>query len=429
MFIYTAKKGETLTTIAKQVGTTAARLQELNQTVSNKLTAGINLLLPGPPSTLLPHTVGPKETLTSIASTYQVPVYAIAGANGLEATANLEIGQILFVPRVLTKKTAIETNGYLIPSATREDEITIRHDQPLTYLTVFSYHVNENGTIEPLEDDHILALAKATQTTPLLCLTNFDGNNFNSDLAHAVLVKPALQQKITESLMNILHKKAFRGVNVDFEHLHPSDRPHYNAFLRLLRERLHQAGYTLSIAMGPKTSDEPNASWMGAFDYKTIGQIVDFLMIMTYEWGWVGGPPMAVAPLDQVKAVLDYATSIIAPSKILMGMATYGYNWSLPDTPTNLATGISPNKAQNVAIEKQVHVRFDPRSASPMFYYQGAQNRHEVWYEDPKSMLIKMDLVISMQLRGISFWVLGEPFPQLWHLVADTFSIKKSPPA
>ncbi|GMA62072.1 hypothetical protein GCM10025859_25120 [Alicyclobacillus fastidiosus] len=40
--------------------------------------------------------------------------------------------------------------------------------------------------------------------------------------------------------------------------------------------------------MGPKTSDAPQQPWMGAFDYKTLGAEVDFLMLMTYEWGWVG---------------------------------------------------------------------------------------------------------------------------------------------
>ena len=34
---------------------------------------------------------------------------------------------------------------------------------------------------------------------------------------------------------------------------------------------------------------------------------------MTFEWGYTYGPPMAVAPLPQVRAVLDYAVSVIEP--------------------------------------------------------------------------------------------------------------------
>lgn len=134
---------------------------------------------------------------------------------------------------------------------------------------------------------------------------------------------------------------------------------------------------------------------------------------------------MAVAPINQVRAVLEYAISVIPPEKILMGIPTYGYNWTLPDTPNNLAAGISPKRAQNLAIEKGATVRFDPLSASPMFHYYVGKTEHEVWYEDAKSILAKFHLVYEFGLRGVSFWVLGQPFPQMWKLVADTFDVKK----
>lgn len=424
MYIYSAKKGDTLASIARETGTTQQELMTLNQTVGNTLTEGINLLIPGKPSTLIHHTVGPRETLTTIARQYGVPVYAIYGANGLPSDAKLEIGQILFVPQpILTKKT-IDANGYLIPSGTSEDAMIIHDATPLTYITIFSYHVNEAGDIVPMPDQEARDAIKKENEASLMCVTNFDGNNFNTDLAHAILSNPTLSNKVFIAMEEQLIAKGFQGVNVDFEHMQPTDRPLYNEFIRELHARMHSKGYSVSIAMGPKTSDEPHAAWMGAFDYRTLGSIVDFLMLMTYEWGWVGGPPMAIAPIDQVRAVLEYATSVIAPDKILMGFAMYGYNWQIPDTKNNLATGISPNKAQNVAIEKGANVRFNPFSASPMFHYYMGNQEHEVWYEDPKSILAKFHLVYEMNLRGISFWVLGQSFPQLWKLVADTFEVR-----
>ncbi|MCY0876561.1 MAG: glycosyl hydrolase family 18 protein [Firmicutes bacterium] len=134
---------------------------------------------------------------------------------------------------------------------------------------------------------------------------------------------------------------------------------------------------------------------------------------------------MAIAPLNQVRAVLNYATSTIPPDKILLGIPTYGYNWTLPEKPSVLAAGISPKRAQNLAIDRGVTVRFDPLAASPMYHYYVGQTEHEVWYEDAKSILAKFHLVYEMGLRGVSFWVLGQPFPQLWRLVEDTFEVKK----
>ncbi|GAA3323985.1 hypothetical protein GCM10020331_050050 [Ectobacillus funiculus] len=42
-------------------------------------------------------------------------------------------------------------------------------------------------------------------------------------------------------------------------------------------------------------------------DYKAHGEIVDFVVIMTYDWGWQGGPPQAVSPIGPVKQVIQYA--------------------------------------------------------------------------------------------------------------------------
>lgn len=293
MFVYTARKGDTIERVAKAWGVSVATIQALNETDSSTLTPGINLLMPGTPSTFVHHTVGPSETLTKIAQLYGVPERAVAGANGLSLTDLLEIGQILFVPKPIGKKRQAEVNGYIIPSGTSGDTEVLHSSEPLTYATIFSYHVNEKGAIVPLSDTQALNAMKQLGITPLLCVTNFDGSNFNSDLAHTILASPELRKTVISAAKDTLGTQGFGGINVDFEHLHPTDRPLYNQFIRELRDAMHHDGYSVSIAMGPKTSDSPNAAWMGAFDYQTLGSLVDFLMLMTYEWGWVGGPPMA----------------------------------------------------------------------------------------------------------------------------------------
>lgn len=55
------------------------------------------------------------------------------------------------------------------------------------------------------------------------------------------------------------------------------------------------SGYTLSTTLVPKTSSNQKGKFFEAHDYKAQGQIVDFVVIMTYDWGWQGGPPMAIS--------------------------------------------------------------------------------------------------------------------------------------
>ena len=59
--------------------------------------------------------------------------------------------------------------------------------------------------------------------------------------------------------------------------------------------------YTLSAALAPKTSATQKGKWYEGHDYKQIAEVVDFVVIMTYEWGYSGGPPMAVSPIGPVE--------------------------------------------------------------------------------------------------------------------------------
>ncbi|MDB5055077.1 MAG: glycoside hydrolase family 18, partial [Bacilli bacterium] len=123
---------------------------------------------------------------------------------------------------------------------------------------------------------------------------------------------------------------------------------------------------------------------------------------------------------------LNYATSVIDPSKILMGMALYGYDWPLPHPSAGRAAAISNNNAQNLAIREQSPIGWNERQQSPFFRYTAADGRqHEVWFEDSYSAMTKMQLVYEMGLRGVSYWVLGNDFPQNWHLLRDNFNIRK----
>lgn len=135
---------------------------------------------------------------------------------------------------------------------------------------------------------------------------------------------------------------------------------------------------------------------------------------------------MAIAPYEQVRAVLKYAISVIPASKILMGMSLYGYDWKLPFQKGKLASGIDNQSAQGLASTQQVPIEWGQAEVSPMFRYRGPDNtEHEVWFDDALSAAAKLNLVYEFKLRGVSWWMLGNEFPQGWHLIRDSFEVKK----
>ena len=146
---------------------------------------------------------------------------------------------------------------------------------------------------------------------------------------------------------------------------------------------------------------------------------------MTYEWGYSGGPAMAVSPIGPVRKVLEYAISEMPASKILMGQNLYGYDWTLPFVQGTVAKALSPQQAIALAAANHVQIQYDTRAQAPFFKYTENGKQHEVWFEDARSIQAKFNLIKELGLRGMSYWKLGLSFPQNWLLITENFNVVK----
>jgi spore germination protein len=147
---------------------------------------------------------------------------------------------------------------------------------------------------------------------------------------------------------------------------------------------------------------------------------------MTYEWGYTYSPPMAVAPLNEVRRVLQYAVSAIPRRKIFMGIPNYGYDWTLPYTAGTAARTISNTGAVDLAAREGAVIRFDPVAQAPFFnYYDDNGRRHEVWFEDARSILAKLTLANEFRVGGLSYWTIGRYFPQNWLVLSSVYNVRK----
>jgi len=87
---------------------------------------------------------------------------------------------------------------------------------------------------------------------------------------------------------------------------------------------------------------------------------------------------------------------------------------------------VSPQQAIALAAKYGVAIQYDPKVQAPFFYYYDENGvRHEVWFEDARSVQAKYLLANSYGLRGVSYWELGQSFPQNWAVLDDMFNIVK----
>lgn len=418
---YVVQSGDQLWRIAQMYGVSVQRLAEVNNISDpNLLFVGDVLEIPS-----VEHVVQAGETLWQIANRYGTTVESLMQINQGISPSQLFIGQIIQIPA--NNKPVAEVNAYITDTTESGREEVLRLGRHFTYLSPFMYAITEQGTLQGLQDEIILEAADRTNTDSLLVITNLDeAGNFNSDLAATILRNPDLQDRLITNILEIMNTKGYSGLNIDFEYVYPEDRENYNAFLRRVVERLHPQGYVVSTAVAPKESGDQEGLLYEAHDYEAHGEIVDFVILMSYEWGWAGGPPWAIAPINKVKDVLDYAVTVIPPEKILMGVPLYGRDWEIPRQEGTFARTISPEQAIDLARKYKVAIQYNETYQAPFFHYVDENGQeHEVWFEDARSMQAKYDVVKDYNLRGVSYWVLGQNFPQNWPVLQSKFQVRK----
>ncbi|WP_066389930.1 LysM peptidoglycan-binding domain-containing protein [Neobacillus mesonae] len=426
MQIHIVKQNETLTTIAQTYHTTVNEITEANDLPNpNNLVIGQAIVIP-----IIGrfYFVQQGDTLYSIGQKFGVPYQQLASINRIPVNQPLYVGLRLYIPQ--GKKRNAEFNAYVEPRGTTVAPVlenSAREAAPyLTYLAPFSFQARRDGTLKEPLLNQFPAIAKANRNVLMMVINNQENDQFSDELGRILLNDIAIQDKFLNNIVTTAKKYGFRDIHFDFEFLRPADREAYNRFLRKAKQRFQREGWLMSTALAPKTSRGQKGLWYEAHDYKAHGEISDFVVIMTYEWGYSGGPAMAVSPIDQVRKVLEYAISEMPSTKILMGQNLYGYDWTLPFVQGTIAKAVSPQQAIQLAASHHVPIQYDTKAQAPFFKYNDASGKqHEVWFEDARSIQAKFDLIKELNLRGMSYWKLGLAFPQNWLLIVDNFNVTK----
>ena len=425
MEIHIVSQGDTITSIANRYGVSVQRI-----IADNGLEGLANLVVGQSLIILVPsivHTVSAGDTIFNIAERYNIDVIKLFLNNpALIFNTNLVVGESITIEFDNKTNKNIEIYGFIYPFINRNLlQVQAAYS---TKMAVFSYGFTTQGELIPINDNLVLPSIFRWGTLPILVLSAINENGaFEIEKTSVLFNDIDVQNKIIENLINVMQEKEYAGIDLDFEYINPADRDAYVSFVQNVKARMNEFGYSVNVDLAPKTSDEQRGTLYEGHDYRALANAADTVLLMTYEWGYTYGPPMAVAPINKVREVVEYAVSRISPEKIYMGIPNYGYDWPLPfQQGETMAKSIGNEEAVRIAERYGAEILFDETSASPYFnYYDENGIEHEVWFEDVRSIIKKYDLIDEFSLRGSGYWNLMRSFSQNWSYVNSEYNIVK----
>ncbi len=429
MIIHVVQPGDTLQSISDAYGVSLAALIQANGfTNSYSLVIGQSIIIVYPE---VIYTVKEGDTLTDIANSHNVTVLQLLQNNPfLSDRTYIFPGDILVINYNQARK--ITTHGNTVPYINKN---TLRKTLPyLTYLSVLNYTATNGGDIVTYYDDtELIQITKEYGVMPLMLLTTLTvQGEANIRTAFDLLLNEEYQNRQIDNILIILRTKGYYGVNISLEYISISNFRLYEKYFMKLSTRLSAEGFLVFAIINPNITEVGDEIRYERADYTFLNQISHNIIFMNYEWAKSTNPPSPISSIYNINTYLNYLLGSIPPDKIIIGLATIGYDWELPySAGVSSVTSLTVERAIELARNVGAIIQFDEKSQTPYFTYSVMTNHqainHIVWFIDARSINALLDLVTIHDLLGTGIWNITIYNPQLWLVIISQYQIEKIP--
>ncbi|MEK4425104.1 glycosyl hydrolase family 18 protein [Solibacillus sp. FSL K6-1523] len=250
----------------------------------------------------------------------------------------------------------------------------------------------------------------------------FISNHWDRGLAQMAMYN---REELTTQIADSIIKNNLDGIDIDIENLNYTDKDAFTDFIRLLREKLPK-DKIISIAVAANPNNW-TTGWHGSYDYAKLSEYSDYLMVMSYDESYNGGPVGPVASLLFVeRSIQSLLNKGVDSKKIVMGLPFYGRIW-------NDAERIGGDGVANKAIpgivnkhkgkfyfdnaSKSAFAKFTVKSSDSPTTINGkklAPGNYTIWYDNNLSLKYKLRLIDKYNLRGSGSWDLNQANSNIW---------------
>jgi hypothetical protein len=255
----------------------------------------------------------------------------------------------------------------------------------------------------------------------LPALRNYaDPRALDTNTISTILSNRTLMNTHVEQIAGFASNNGFDGVLIDYRDMPVEQRDAFSAFIRTLGERFDASGLLLGVVVPAATPVEGN--WdTGAYDWRAIGQAVDYLQIN------LGLDPTAFTPGEDRlnESMLRWAVGEVSRYKILLGLSaqsirqvngettTVGYDQALAalgDVTVNAETTEAGTILPGTPIEASLDgfkavSGMDTSLNAPFIDFTGQDGTAvaRVWLTTPEALRFRMDTTVPFGLGGVVF--------------------------
>lgn len=416
MDVYLVKPGDTLYHIASQYHTSMAQLiQDNDLSHPDQLVVGRALVIRQPEQT---RSVRPGENLRAITSEEALSLGALLRQNlNLCGKERIVPGQSLVLRYQNRESRRPITLLGSTPASGRQEILPF-----LTSPLSLPYRVTAQGTLVPPIRQSITYDGQYDESKPLLTICNRSDQEENSrQLLHKLLNHRQVRETFIDQMKEALNEADSQGILISFFSLDPEDAHAYVQFIENLRHTL-PSDMTL-IATLPDRAFGPQTD--GGFLCGQIAQAADMVLVTHDRLNRrVPGPLSSVTDLE---SLLKQVLIQVPPEKCILELSDTGCDWSLPFRPDVVPTVVSSSEAVELARNHHAAIRRSRTGEGPWFRYTDDLGReHQVYFQDPASLLPQLTVVKEYGLCGLSFPHSESPAAETLVLLDSMFHIRET---
>ena len=262
-------------------------------------------------------------------------------------------------------------------------------------------------------DNAGLALMKQKQLRIIPMLSNFRSPavGFDGKLLHKILSDPVLRNHLIQQVADTLSYYQLNGINVDFEELEETTSKPLTSFQKELYETLHKRNMLVTMDVEPGNND---------YDYSQLSDCNDYIILMAYDQFNNSTGPGPISAQKWIEDAVSRTAERIDPSKIILGIGGFGYDWS--DVQGDTTKTYTYNDAINKAKALNASIIYDNDSYNLHFSYISEEpvdseiekKKHEVWFTDAVTTFNILRFSDEFPTAGTVLWRLGSEDHRMW---------------